>query len=99
MGRTSRSGRHLEGHEFTSGGTGIASGIVYGSYIHGIFDREGIAAAVVNALAARKGVELSGGDASGHREFKEKEYDRLAAMLRENLDMERIYGMLREAAF
>lgn len=99
MGRTSRSGRHLEGSEFTSNGTGTASGDVYGSYIHGIFDREGIAAAVVKALADRKGVTLSGGDASGHREFKEKEYDRLAAMLRENLDMDRIYGMLREAAF
>ena len=99
MGRTSRSGRAMEGQEFTSGGTGIASGGVYGSYIHGIFDREGIAAAVVNALADRKGVTLSGGDASGHREFKEKEYDRLAAILRENLDMERVYGMLREAAF
>jgi adenosylcobyric acid synthase len=72
---------------------------VYGSYIHGIFDREGIAAAVVNALAGKKGVELRDGDASGHREFKEKEYERLAAILRENLDMDRIYSMLREAAF
>ena len=59
----------------------------------------GIAAAVVNALAGKKGVELRGGDASGHREFKEKEYERLAAILRENLDMDRIYSMLREAAF
>ena len=99
MGRTSRSGRCMEGADFTSGGTGTASGGVYGSYIHGIFDGEGIAAAVVKALADRKGVVLSGGDASSHRDFKEKEYDRLAAILRENLDMDRIYGMLREAAF
>ena len=55
--------------------------------------------AVVSALAEKKGVVLSGGDASGHRDFKEKEYDRLAAILRENLDMDRIYSMLREAAF
>ena len=54
---------------------------------------------MVNALAGKKGVELRGGDASGHREFKEKEYERLAAILRENLDMDRIYSMLREAAF
>ena len=85
--------------EFTSGGTGVCEGNVYGTYIHGVFDREGVAAAVAGALAADKGVTLSGGDASGHREFKEKEYDRLAAMLRENLDMDRIYAMLREAAF
>lgn len=85
--------------DFTSGSTGIEEDNVYGSYIHGIFDGEGIAAAVVKALADRKGVKLSGGDASSHRAFKEKEYDRLAAMLRENLNMDRIYGMLREAAF
>jgi adenosylcobyric acid synthase len=85
--------------EFTSGGTGAAAKDVYGSYIHGIFDSEGIAAAVVTALADKKGVSLSGGDASGHRAFKEKEYDRLAAVLREHLDMDLIYSMLREAAF
>ena len=84
---------------FTSDDTGVCEGSVYGTYIHGIFDREGVAAAVVNALAEKKGVSLSGGDASGHREFKEREYDRLAAILRENLDVERIYSMLREAAF
>ena len=84
---------------FTSDDTGVCEGNVYGTYIHGIFDREGIAASVVSALADKKGVVLNGGDTSGHREFKEKEYDRLAAMLRENLDMDRIYSMLREAAF
>ena len=85
--------------DFTSNDTGICEGNIYGTYIHGIFDREGVASAVVNALAEKKGVALSGGDTSGHREFKEKEYDRLAAMLRENLDMDFIYSILREAAF
>ena len=100
MGRTFPDGCIAQcASEFTSDDTGVCEGNVYGSYIHGIFDREGIAAAVVSALAEKKGVVLSGGDASGHREFKEKEYDRLAAMLRENLDMDRIYSMLREAAF
>ena len=84
---------------FTSDDTGVCEENIYGTYIHGVFDKEGVAAAVVSALADKKGVELSGGDASGHREFKEKEYDRLAAILRENLDMERVYSMLREAAF
>ena len=46
---------------FTSDDTGVCEGNVYGTYIHGIFDREGIAAAVVSALAERKGVTLSGG--------------------------------------
>ena len=30
--------------------------------------------------------------------FKEKEYDRMADILREHLDMEKIYGMLNEAS-
>lgn len=83
---------------FTSEDTGVSSGDVYGTYIHGVFDNSGIAGAVVRALAERKGVAVSGDDA-GHREFKEKEYDRLADVLREHLDMDRIYSMLREAAF
>ena len=99
MGRTTFTGRGTEVMEFTSGGTGAADKDVYGSYIHGIFDSEGIAAAVVKALADKKGVSLNGGDASGHRAFKEKEYDRLAAVLREHLDMDLIYSVLREAAF
>ena len=100
MGRTFPDGCIAQcSSEFTSDDTGICEGNVYGTYIHGVFDREGIAAAVVNALAEKKDVVLSGGDASGHRDFKEKEYDRLAAILRENLDMDRIYSMLREAAF
>ena len=53
----------------------------------------------MKALADRKGITLSEYDAADHRDFKEKEYDRLADILRNSLDMEKIYGMLREAAF
>ena len=47
----------------------------------------------------RKGAELEKVSASDHRDFKEKEYDRLADILRGSLDMDKIYAMLREAAF
>ena len=107
MGRTelctadrSEGGQSLD---FTSGSTGICSGNVYGSYIHGIFDRGEIAETVVRALAERKGISLGETEQDNkildYREFKEKEYDRLADILRKHLDMDRIYGMLREAAF
>lgn len=85
--------------DFTSAGTGIEYGDAYGSYIHGIFDRGDIASVIIQALAERKGAAISTAEAEDHREFKEKEYDRLADILREHLDMESIYGMLREAAF
>ena len=84
---------------FTSEGTGACRGNVYGSYIHGLFDRGEIAETVVKALAERKGVKLADVQVSDHRAFKEKEYDRLAEILRKSLDMDRIYGMLKEAAF
>ena len=83
--------------DFTSGDTGISRGNVYGSYVHGIFDRGEIASAVVRALADRKGIRLTAAEAIDHKEFKEKEFDRLADILRESLDMDKIYSILREA--
>lgn len=72
---------------------------VYGTYVHGVFDRGEIADAVVRALADRKGVRLDEGACADHRIYKERQYDTLADTLREYLDMEEIYGMLREAVF
>lgn len=70
---------------------------VYGSYIHGLFDEGNTAALLVQALAERKGVQLEGGAVEDYQTFKQRQYDRLADTLRECLEMEAIYGMLREA--
>ena len=70
---------------------------VYGSYIHGLFDQGEIAGRIVNALARKKDISLSTGEMEDYRSFKEKEYDKLADTLRMYLNMEEIYGMLREA--
>lgn len=70
---------------------------VYGSYVHGLFDRDGMAAAVVEALAEKKGVCLETAGTEDYQSFKEKQYDKLADTLREYLNMEEIYGILREA--
>lgn len=83
--------------DFTSDGTGICSGNIYGTYIHGFFDRGEVAETVVRALAGKKGIEFKGGETVDHREFKEKEFDRLADILRSSLDMDAVYSMLREA--
>ncbi|MBR4579617.1 MAG: cobyric acid synthase [Lachnospiraceae bacterium] len=74
---------------------GAGTGNVYGTYVHGIFDRKETASAILEALAKRKG--LSGFEASllNYREYKEREYDRMADVLRQYLDMEAIYGMLK----
>ena len=70
---------------------------VYGSYVHGIFDQAKIGDAILHALAKKKGVALEEGGMLDYQAFKEKEYDKLADTLREYLNMEEIYGMLREA--
>lgn len=70
---------------------------VFGSYLHGLFDSEGIAPAVIGALAEKKGIRLEDGVFEDYRTFKEKQYDKLADVLREYLNMEEVYGMLREA--
>ena len=69
---------------------------IYGTYVHGIFDAAGIAAAVVRALAAAKGrviTDLPDGD---YAAFKETQYDLLADTLRSSLDMKQIYQILEE---
>lgn len=70
---------------------------VYGTYVHGIFDKGGIATAVIQALAEKKGILVENGAFEDYQSFKEKQYDKLADTLREYLNMEEIYGMLREA--
>ena len=70
---------------------------VYGSYIHGLFDCGQIAATMVQALARKKGMNLEGFMQTDYKSFKETQYDKLADTMRKHLDMEEIYGMLREA--
>lgn len=70
---------------------------VYGSYIHGLFDKGEIARKLVKALADKKGIVMEEGEFEDYKTFKEKQYDKLADTLREYLNMEEIYGILREA--
>lgn len=102
------SGRTLKGYELHMGATEkidgtscppvVVRGNVYGSYLHGLFDGEGIAADIVETLAFRKGVEIDTAEMTDYRVYKERQFDMLAAAIREHLDMAAVYGMLREAA-
>lgn len=70
---------------------------VYGSYVHGLFDKGSIAITIVKALAEKKGIKIENGVFEDYQSFKEKQYDKLADTLRSYLNMEEIYGMLGEA--
>lgn len=73
---------------------GWSRGNVYGSYVHGIFDGEGIAEQIVNALRQKKGLSRLEQPEFDYWAYKEQQYDLLAAELRNSLDMKAIYGIL-----
>jgi adenosylcobyric acid synthase len=73
---------------------GAFCGQVYGSYVHGIFDREDVVKAVVLSLAKAKGVDMSNAAAMDYAAYKELQYDKMADILRQHLDMDKIYQIL-----
>lgn len=71
--------------EFTSDGTGYCKGNVYGSYVHGLFDKKEI----LTCITGRDNSE-----ASDYAAFKKTQYDLLADELRKSLDMDYIYKVM-----
>lgn len=80
--------------EFTSSKTGYSRDNIYGTYIHGIFDNAETVERLVESLAKWKGVDLKPLDILNYKDLKEKEFDRLAATLREYMDMDYIYKIM-----
>ena len=82
---------------FAEGSQTVRSGMqVYGTYIHGIFDGEGIAAKIVEALLARKGLSMDDVKVIDYQEYKQHQYDLLAQSVREHLDMEKVYAIVEK---
>ena len=73
---------------------GGQKGNVYGTYIHGVFDREEVAKAVIRGLGRQKGVDTEHITGVDFQAFKESQYDILADALREHMDMKKIYEIL-----
>ena len=95
-------GLRYQGYEIHMGRSGealppiVCQGDVYGSYIHGLFDEPGIADALLQSLCRKKGVDFSQLQAFDAAAYKQHQYDKLAQVLRENLDMDLIYKALRK---
>jgi len=73
---------------------GFCSENVIGTYLHGIFDEDDFRTAFVRLLCDRAGVDYEPAERISYEEYREMQYDRLADILRESLDMERIYKIL-----
>ncbi|MFT8314599.1 MAG: cobyric acid synthase [Clostridium sp.] len=67
-------------------------GNVMGTYIHGIFDSIYFREYIVNLLRSKKGINLK--ESKEYEKLREKELDKLAAIVRESLDMESIYEIM-----
>ena len=74
----------------------IRKGNVYGSYIHGIFDENGIAEVITEALYRARGLEFDGNAVFDIHAYKESQYDKLAETVRKALDMDLVYRILEE---
>lgn len=101
------SGLKFEGYEIHMGKTAQTGGEqvfcsgekdVYGTYVHGIFDKGETASALISALAAKKNVRMENNVCEDYADYKNRQYDKLADIMSEYLNMEEIYEMLREAS-
>ena len=93
-------GISYEGYEIHMGRSEVSltpvtgKGNVYGSYIHGIFDAPSVTDTILKALCQQKGIDFKALGTFDMGAYKEQQYDKLAAAVREGLDMELVYKIL-----
>lgn len=93
------SGLEYEGYEIHMGKSAgqeniINQGNVYGTYIHGIFDRQCISKVIAENLMKIKGIDTSELESFDINKYKEEQYDILADGIRKAIDMDKIYEIL-----
>ena len=67
------------------------SGLILGTYLHGLFHNAGFRRAFLHTLEQRQGIS---GPAATEIETRERQYDRLAELVRSSLDLAAIYRIL-----
>jgi adenosylcobyric acid synthase len=66
----------------------------WGTYIHGIFENDSFRQGIINHLRIKKGLPPSDACAS-YAESQDKALDRLAAVVKEHIDMDFIQGLIK----
>ena len=98
MGDSECAGESARFAELSNGETNVPDGCVvgnvFGSYVHGLFDSGEIMSRLAETFLTAKGITMEAAAQMDHDSYKEKQYDLLAAALREALDMRAIYGMM-----
>ena len=73
-----------------------AQGNVLGTYLHGLFDDGALSDALVRRARADRGLPEADAAPVDFAAYRQAQLDRLADVVRESLDMERVYRVLRD---
>ena len=78
----------------SDGPDGCCMGNVFGTYLHGLFDREEFRNALIQILCSRKGIAREVLEGFSMETYQEEQFDKLADTLRRNLDMDAVYRIV-----
>ena len=78
--------------DHSSCGTASANGLIWGSYLHGIFDSDPFRRWFIDSVRQRKGLAPYSGPLCSYN--LEPAFDRLADVVRKGMDMDRVYQLL-----
>ena len=70
-------------------------GNVLGTYLHGIFDDGKLFAAIADRIRTQRGDAGRDTQPVSMEEFREREFDRIAAIVRDSVDMDAVYRIIR----
>lgn len=73
---------------------GCVQGAVFGTYLHGLFDSGELTEKLAQWLCERKGILYETAEALDYGAYREAQYDKLAAGVREALDMDAVYACM-----
>ena len=86
----------LEDGEHPARLDGAANNHICGCYVHGVFDHEEAAGQLVKMLLSNKGYKDMDVKTYNMEEYKNRQYDELARIIRKSLDMDAVYQILEE---
>ena len=75
---------------------GTVSGLVFGTYLHGLFDSGELTDRLADWLLERKGLTAGDTATETHEEHQSRQLDRLAEAVRANIDLDAVYRIMEQ---
>lgn len=96
MGKTEIMGEDIPAIKLKDGnldGTISKGGRILGTYLHGVFENDEFRNTILNSIRRRKGLTINE-KTKDYRDLKEKEYDKLADIVSEHINLKKIKDIL-----